>query len=104
MAVNRYEYQISAGRTQEEPHISSHGKHRPAPGVWLGADNGQVLRIPLSGDSDTQRARGLVLMSSSGVGEEEVSSETLRAARWLMPNLPPELIAQALQWSAPVDS
>ena len=97
---SRYGCQPSVDSAEEKRNLSSSGKNSMKPGVWLGADGGEVLRLPLSGDGGGQSPSGLALMSYGNAGEGDTGDGAMRAARWLMPNLPPQLIAEALEWSA----
>jgi hypothetical protein len=100
LAKIRCEQQIPAVVPGEERHHpTSRGKRPTNPGIWLEAADGEVLRLPLSGGS-AQGAGDLVLMSCAGTDTSgrAVDGESLRAARWLMPSLSPELIVEALEW------
>jgi hypothetical protein len=70
--------------------------------LWLECADGEVLLLPLAAGGAGREANGLVLMSSAGehVGFDfdGDDGDSTRAACWLMPSLPPQLIADVLGW------
>lgn len=92
------EQQRALGETEGGASASRHGKRQGAPSVWLSTETGEVLRLPLYGESDPAGAVHLLVTTSSDSGDGGTREDALRAASLLMPNLSPELIAEALEW------
>ena len=89
-----------ASRLDEEVNSVS----RSCAKVWLETDRGNLLCLPLSADGDAPGVGALILSSSSAVGKEKTAAwDTLAAARWLMPSLSADLIAEVLQLDEATD-
>jgi len=89
------EANASSARIRIQRLPSPGGQPSGAGSVWLGTGNGGGTVHPLSirpeGDSDPD-------VSPDRLGDDEnADEETLDAACWLMPGLPRDLIAEALE-------
>jgi hypothetical protein len=95
---------LNTGRSGEEKPSSARiricglllpgSRSSAAGGVWLGTDTGGGTADPFSvrpgGDDDPEA-------DLASPGDENADEETLDAACWLMPGIPRDLIAEALE-------